>query len=128
MLSLIKRLFSSSNEKSSSSLMDRAMEQVINSGGGQTFRFTKDSSTLFSHVDDDYDVQLLQEQAIEQHQQFVEQHQRDVDLFNQQNQMQQDFDRMNEMHDPFLNPGQDIVVDEHHHLDHGFDDGGHHDY
>lgn len=43
--------------------------------------------------------------------------------------MQHDMQQLQDMHDPYMNPGQDIVVDEHfHNIDHGFNDGGNHDY
>jgi len=59
----------------------------------------------------------------------MEQHQRDVQQLNDQNQLQNDINQLQDMHDPYLNPGQDIVVDEHHHsFDHGFNDSGHHDH
>lgn len=103
------------------------------------------------HDEDDFDWKV-QQQSIEQHQSSVDQHERDRQQFEQQNQMSHDEHQLKSMNNPYMNPGQDIVVDEHYHdidlgfsnvqhdfdnsfhdnndhdMNHSFDGGGHEDH
>src|SRR5699024_2293190 len=95
--------------------------------------FTGSLLDLFhdSHNNDDALEQLIYDQQItEQDQQFVDQHMQDMQHFNDMNQMHQDQQFMDNMNDPYLNPGQDQVIDESYHgIDHhDFHDSGHNDH
>lgn len=103
MLSLIKKILAifSSGESSTSSLMERALESSVTDNVGRTALF------LSHDAHDDLDDMMMQQQAL------------DNELLQQQ--------IMRDMHDPYLNPGQDHVVDETYHgIDHGMDH--HHDF
>ena len=108
MLLVFKKLkmFFDGEENTTSSLMAKAMESAkMNSFDSPAF-LSNDTAGSF----DDLEDMMLQQQMDDQL------------LMDQQ---------MRDMHDPYLNPGQDIVVDESYHgidhgADHSFDSGGHH--
>ena len=124
MFSFFKKLFSKQSE--TADLMNQAMMQVIEEKAVNGSLFSSDTSGSFNGVDDDLD--LLQQQALENHQMMTDEHLSEMQRFQEQNQWQQEMDQLQFDNNPYMNPGQDIVADEHHHhLDHGFDDGNHHD-
>lgn len=109
----LKKLFG--NTDGTSDLMERAM----NSAMMDQMNASQLSNISDSLRDDDHMLE-----------QFMRENQ-EREFMNQQ--MHDDQDRefmeqqMRDMHDPYLNPGQDIVVDESYHgIDHGSDDSFHH--
>lgn len=108
LFSLLKKLFGGSS--STSDLMERArdsamMDQMANA----SFSDSYSDESLQDMMDGQY--------ALLDHEEQI----RQIDDQNFQQRV------MEEMHDPYLNPGQDIVVDESYHgIDHGMDDSFHH--
>lgn len=114
MFSFIKHLFLSGKDESATDLFDRALHNVINNDGGYGNFSAPD---IFQH-DSDADWHLRQ--AIEDHHTFMDDHERTMQQFNEQNQINHDMQQLQETHDPFTNPGQDMIIDEQHHgIDHG---------
>lgn|SRR5690625_201853 len=172
MFSFIKKLFGKNNTGYSSNLMDQAMNSAMENDAGRTSVYFTEESPDSIYTDEDYETlryqQVLREKYPEafaheqyhgieddtllqqmQHQQFQD----NQDIQRQERDLQElqrlEMEReMNDMHDPYVNPGQDMMIDENHHgIDHGlgyvdqdihhdhmddfahhdhFDDGGHH--
>ena len=93
------------------------MSENISSSTNATF----EELTKFYHDEEELEQLRLEQMIQEQgHNQVLFQQQIEEDVHRQQH--LQALQHMQDMHDPYKNPGQDIVVDEHyHHIDHGFD-------
>lgn len=117
MFSFIKQLFSSEKIESVTDLFERSLHNVVNNGGGHG---DFSASNMFQHSSDDGDTDWHLRQAVEDHHTFMDDHEEMTRQFNEQNQINQDMQQLQDMHDPFTNPGQDMIIDEQHHgIDHG---------
>src|SRR5690625_2569466 len=117
MLSFIKQLFSSEKSESATDLFERSLHNVVNNGGGHG---DFSASNNFQHSSDDVDADWHLRQAVEDHHTYMDDHEEMTRQFNEQNQINQDMQQLQDMHDPFTNPGQDMIIDEQHHgIDHG---------
>lgn len=113
--SFIKKMFTLLNgEQSPSTLMEKAMNSAMTDRFGRMSSFfIGDASSQHHHFHNDM-----------QHQHMMDMH--NHDMMHRQ---------MEDMHNPYLNPGQDLVVDQTYHgidhgmdhsMNHGMDHGGHH--
>lgn len=115
----LKKLFQFGSEESiPASLMEKArMSALLSDNLLSSDNLTFKELTKF--YDDDELDQFQFEQMIQEHerQHFLFQQRMEEEMREQQ--LWQD---LQHMHDPYQNPGQDIVVDEvYHHIDHGLD-------
>ncbi len=123
LFNFFKKLFQfGSDDGVPASLMEKArasalMSENISSSTNATF----EELTKFYHDEEELEQLRLEQMIQEQgHNQVLFQQQIEEDVHRQQH--LQALQHMQDMHDPYKNPGQDIVVDEHyHHIDHGFD-------
>lgn len=117
MFDFLKKLCRFGSEDSiSSSLMEKARASaLISEKNHLPTDLTSEGLTRYY-----YDNEEL-EQLRQQHLNDDYLHQQE--LFEQQQRDLEQLQHMQDMHDPYLNPGQDINVDESYHgIDHSFDD------
>lgn len=113
----LKKLFQfGADESVSASLMKKARASaLLNENFLSSPNLTSEGLIKFFH-----DNEELEQLQLQQEKNLLFQHQMEEEMRQQQH--LQDLQHMQDMHDPYRNPGQDIVVDEHyHHIDHGFD-------
>lgn len=118
MFNFIKKLFGfgSDDDGVSSSLIERATNSALMSENNfAPTDLTSEGLTQFFHDNEELE-QLQQQQLLHD---YLHQQQ----IYDQQQHDLEQLQHIQNMHDPYLNPGQDIVVDETYHgHDHGFDD------
>lgn len=117
LLRFLKKLFQFGKDESiSASLMEKARASaLLNENHFSAPDLTSEGLTQFFHDNEELEQLQLQQIINEHHQQsLLFQQQMEENMLHQQ--------QLQDMHDPYQNPGQDIVVDEHyHHIDHGLD-------
>src|SRR5690606_35971993 len=117
LLRFLKKLFQFANDEEiiSHAWMVKARASAIMSEHVSSPKATFEELIKFCHDEEE-------QRSIQEHEQqnLLFQQQMEEEMGEQQH--LQDWQRIQDMHDPYQNPGQDIVVDEHcHHIDHSFD-------